>query len=241
MIDLMPDYDPAIVLGHIKANFDLSLPQARPCRAHSHKMSVAGGGPSLADTKDKLDGYICAINGSLGYLLDNGIKANACGVLDPGEHIAEMLVARQDVHYYVASMAHPKVHEKLKGCHVIQWHASGPPGAEDLLRAERPDDWFMVGGGSTMGMRWLNLGYVCGFREFHLHGLDSSYTDTTHASDDHERKQIIEINGRKTSPNFAQQVRDYGATTERFSQADMEPVSIELYGDGLLQDFYRQC
>lgn len=240
-MEFIPDYDPSEILGYIKENIKLQLPEVRPCHAHTHSMSVTGGGPSLKDTQDELSGYICTVNGSHDYLLEQGIRPNACGILDPKPEIANRITPQEDVHYYVASMAHPDVFEKLSGYHVIRWHASGLPGIEGLLRAERPDDWYLIGGGSTMGLRWLNLGYVCGFREFHLHGLDSSYQNgNTHAYSDHKRKNQITIDGRKTSPNFMQQVMDFGAVLDRFEQADMDNTDITLYGDGLLQDRYAK-
>ena len=234
---VIPSYDPCVVLDNMRINLKRDLYEVRSCRAHSHRMSVAGGGPSLDDTKDKLSGYVCAVNGSMRYLREQGIDVHACGILDPSEHIADSIDAIDGVHYYVASMAHPSVFEKLKNCHVVMWHPSGAIGAEEFLRVERPDDWFMVGGGSTMGVRWLNLGYVCGFREFHVHGLDSSYRDgKTHAYDEHDRKDRITVGDRETSPNFLQQVDDFASTMERFSQNDMEKIRIKLYGEGLLQD-----
>ena len=229
--------DPLEVLNNIAENIKRNLPEVAPCKPHTHTMSIAGGGPSLADTKDQLDGYICAINGSLGYLVDSGVSVNACGVVDPGEHIAGMIVPVDGVHYYIASTAHPKVFEKLKGQHVIMWHPSGPEGAEELLRREKPDDWLVIGGGSTMGVRWLNLGYVCGFRKFNVHGLDSSYRGgNTHAYPDRKRDNIIISDGWETSPNYLLQVADYGDTLKMLPDAE-----INLFGDGLLQSTYSRC
>lgn len=196
-------------------------------------MSIAGGAPSIQDTKNDLDGYICGINGSLRYLYENGIKAQACGICDPTEYVADNLEPIDGVHYFIASMVHPKIFEKLKDQHVIMWHCSGEPRAEELLK-----DKYLIGGGSTMGMRWLNLGYIMGFREFHLHGMDSSYVDgRTHAYKEHERKERIKVNDRETSPNFMSQINDFKETMERFKWPDMQPTKIRLYGEGLLQDF----
>lgn len=219
------------VLENMRINLQRKLPEVRQCKPHKHIMSIAGGGPSLADTKEQLKGYICAVNGSLRYLLSEGIEVNACGVVDPGEHLAEIIEARPDIHYFIASQAHPKVFEKLKGCHVVMWHASGPEGSEELLKQARPDDWFMIGGGSTMGVRWLNLGHACGFREFHVHGLDSSYRNgQTHAYQERERQNSLVVGGFETSPAFLQQVTDFAAT-----KALLNDSTIHLYGEGLLQ------
>lgn len=234
MLEMVPAYDPSMVLDHMRVNVKRNLPEVKVCRPHAHKLSVAGGAPSLQDTKDELDGYICGINGSVPYLYDNGIKAQACGVLDPHVDIEPI----KGVHYYVSSMAKPEVFEALKDCHVVMWHSSGPIGAEEVLK-ERDKDYLLIGGGSTMGLRWLNLGYTIGFRDFHLHGLDSSYRDgETHAYKDHDRTQMMTVNGRQTSPNFVQQVSDFPVIMDRFAQDDMDKINVQLYGEGLLQDSY---
>ena len=235
-MDFIPAYDPQMVLDHMEINLRRDLPEVKVCRPHAHKMSVAGGAPSLSDTKDKLDGYICAINGSLNYLYDNGIEAQACGILDPHVDVKPI----KGVHYYVCSIARPEVFDALKNEHVVMWHSSGPTGAEEVLKKHRKD-YLMMGGGSTMGLRWINLGYMMGFREFHLHGLDSSYRNgSTHAYNDHEREQRMTVNGRETSPNFLKQVSDFSGVMDRFSQPDVDPVNIKLYGTGLMQDTHAQ-
>ena len=134
-MEFVPAYDPQMVLDHMEENLKRGIPEVKACRPHAHKMSVAGGAPSLSDTKGQLDGYVCAINGSLNYLYDNGIEAQACGILDPHVDIEPV----KGVHYYVCSIARPEVFDALKGEHVVMWHSSGPPGAEEVLKKYRKD------------------------------------------------------------------------------------------------------
>lgn len=237
-LELTPAVPAVDQLGHARLALELGLPEIRPCKPHGHRLEVAAGGPSLADTMGAFQGYVAAVNGSLGYLLEQGILPNACGVLDPGQHMADVVVADRRVRYYVASTCHPDVFEKLKDCHVTLWHPSGLPGLEDLLQEHQPETWFMLGGGSTMGTRWLNLGYALGFRDFVFHGLDSSFRDgATHAYPDRaDAKVHIDVNGRRTRMNFVAQVSDFLAMRHRFQQPDIDPVTIEVVGDGLLQD-----
>lgn len=226
---------------NMRSSLARGLPELKRCRLHRTKLSVAGGGPSLSDTCSKLDGYIAAVNGSLRFLLERGIVPNACGVLDPGPHMADVIVADRRVRYYVASICDPSVFDKLRDCHVTLWHPSGQPECEALLKELRPENWFMVGGGSTMGLRWINLGYQLGFRDYDLHGLDSSFRGkSTHAYPDRaDSKNRIKINGRETRRNFLAQVADFAAVLERFSQPDVDAIEIEVRGEGLLQDYWR--
>lgn len=236
------------MLANMRSAIARGLPQATPCRPHGLVLSVAGGGPSLADTYQDLDGWICAVNGSLRFLLEREIKPGAsyaCGIMDAGEHIADVIVADPKVRYYVASICDPSVFDKLKDCDVRLWHISpdsteDPDGVKAILDQAYPGQWCTIGGGCTMGLRWINLGYFLGFRRFKLHGMDSSFrSGYTHAYPDRaDSKDQIEFNGRLTRPNFLAQVYDFFGTLNSFSEPDREPIDLLVFGDGLLQDEY---
>jgi hypothetical protein len=238
------------MLANMRSALERGLPEVTLCNAHDLILSVAGGGPSLADTYTQLDGVIAGVNGSLKFLLDRGIKDGAsyvCGIMDAGEHIADMIVADPNVRYYVASVVSPAVFDKLQGCDVRIWHVTpesteDPEGVEALLNEFYPNGWRAIGGGCTMGLRWINLGYVLGFRKFKLHGLDSSFRKgATHAYPDRaDSKDRIEFDGYETRPNFLAQVYDFFAVLNRVTQPDHEGVKIELFGEGLLQSRWAE-
>ena len=222
-------------------NFALGLPEAVRCKPHAHVMSIVGGGPSLQETYSQIDGYIAAINGSLGFLKSKGILAHACGMVDPRPDMAEMVEALDGVRYYIASICHSSVFERLSGCHVTMWHPSGVTGLESLLD-RRGFDWDMIGGGCSMGLRWVNLGYFLGFRKFRLFGMDSSFrAGRSHVYDDIRlRDGNIRIDGYDTRPEFVRQVEDFIELLERLEQPDVEQTSIEVVGDGLLPHFWKK-
>lgn len=247
---LTPAVSAERMIANMRSALSRGLPEVTPCKPHGLTLSVAGGGPSLLDTYQELDGVIAGVNGSLAFLLSHEIKDGAsyvCGIMDAGEHIADMIVADPNVRYYVASVVDPKVFDKLSGCDVRLWHVSpestsDPDGVESVLNEFRSDGWRAIGGGCTMGLRWINLGYVLGFRKFKMHGMDSSFRKgSTHAYPDRaDTKDRIEHNGYETRPNFLAQVYDFFGTINRFSEPDIEPIDIDLYGDGLLQSEWRE-
>lgn len=237
------------MLANMRSSLQRGLQEVTACKPHKLTLSVAGGGPSLQDTYPELDGVIAGVNGSLRFLLEREIKEGAsyiCGIMDAGEHIADMIVADPRVRYYVASVCHPSVFDKLEGCDVRLWHISpesteDPEGVEAILNEYHPNGWQAIGGGCTMGLRWINLGYVLGFRKFNLHGLDSSFREGTHAYPDRaDDKEWMEFDGYKTRPNFLAQVYDFFDTVNRFSEPDVDPIDIKMFGDGLLQSRWAE-
>ena len=230
---------------HVRSALKRGLPVSARCPAHDNIMSVAGGGPSLADTYSGLTGVIVSCNKSLSFLLDRDITPWACGVMDPGEHMADLIEPRRDVFYFLASVCHPRTFDKLTnaGCQVILWHALGLPTLEVILNDMRPGNWSAVGGGTTIGLRWVNLGYSMGFRTFHLHGVDSSYRKGeryAYSAEGAPAYHTMTVDGFLTSPNLMGQVEDFQSLLKMYSQPDIEPTTIEVFGDGLLPHWYRK-
>lgn len=210
-------------------------------------LSIAGGGPSLADTMHDMQGRIAAVNGSLAYLLDNNIVPDMCAVCDPSEWIADMLPVCRGVEYFIASRCHPRVFDRLTGCKVILWHCPGyeKPLVSELL-TERGTPTVQIGGGSTICLRLLGLGYTLGFREFHCHGMDSSYRARPHAYEDKYTDDILPgflIRGYRTDMVFAEQVPQFMriAKTMTAGSEYFEPCRINVFGDGLLQHSWREA
>lgn len=246
---ILADYPPRVatpdetMLEHVRSALSRNLRGPQLCRPHSRLMSVAGGGPSLADTWKDLKGTIVTANAGLTALLDKGVTPWACGLLDAREHIADLIEPHPDVFYFVASTCHPRVFDRIANCKVVLWHPSGCPGIADVV----PPGQHMIAGASTMGLRWMNLGFYMGFRRFVLHGMDSSYRGrATHAYPDYRDGRggddgpgSIEIDGFRTDPNFLEQVRDFVAMRELFTHGD-DATEIQLKGTGLLQHTVRK-
>ena len=225
------------MLANARASLDRGLPIVKPCEAHDLTLCIAAGGPSLQDTYRDLHGVVVAVNGSLKFLNDKEVPPWGCGVMDPGAHMPDIVPRVEGVHYLIGSICNPALFDHLEGMDVGLWHPGGVDGLWETLGTKR-NSWTVVAGGSTMGLRWLNLGYVLGFRRFEFHGLDSSYRESgTHAYPDHtDDADHLVIEGYHTKLAFVRQVADFFAILDAFSGQDVDEISIEIKGTGWLQD-----
>jgi len=204
-------------------------------------LSVMAGGPSLARTWRQAEGKVIAVNGVHNWLVERGMVPWACCLLDVNPDLRDWILPRDDVIYFVASMADPETFDHLAGRHVVLWHASGPGGVDAVLN-ERSGDWLLVGGGTTVALRCLNLGYILGYRRFRFFGLDSSYENGVSHAYHHETLPTVtvEAGGREfvTQAGFARQVMDFCSVMDGFTSGRLtgkpESLDVQVIGDGLL-------
>ncbi len=212
-----------------------NLPEIRRLNPHGHTLSIAGGGPSIADTYKELTGYVGAVNKSHDWLLEKGVVPNACCILDPLPVMAEAVTPHKDVTYLIASCCDPALFDKLRGYRVGLWHASNFADEMSVLKGR---DSLLLGGGTTVSLRWLNIGYVCGFRSFHIHGVDSSAKDGRHHAYDHAQDDDLykkDVEGRRTHAGALVQIAAFFGVLDRWSKDDVDPVSFKVFGEGLFQ------
>lgn len=243
---IKPVFDTNMVLAHMRSSLKRGLIEMEPRPANKRTLTIIAGGPSLRNTIADAHYPMAAVNGSLAYLLARDQVPDMCGLLDPRPHLADEVALSRQTTYFVASMCHPKVFDKLAGHHVRLWHAGGDPEVAKLAAEHlRPT----VPGGSTMGLRWIDLGVALGYRDFDLHGFDSSFvarvneqkTIATHAydhfTDNPDASLVTYVEGYPTSLNFIHQVRDFFQRLPVWEQAG---VKLRVHGEGLLQHFVRE-
>lgn len=209
--------------------------------AFSGSLSICGSGPSIAQTYQDLSGDVMAINNCLRFLLDAGIVPKFAMFWDAAEVVEQFAVPHPEITYLVGARCHPKVYENLKGCKIITWHAGGDHNINDYL-LERKIDEPMVNGGSAGVTRALYLGYALGYRSFHLHGADSSYSEegATHVNGSVVPEKDFKIwvgnhDGNKsfrTTPEWCGQVEEIKLIYPMFST--MLNCPIKVHGTGLL-------
>lgn len=225
------------VQENIKSSIQRGLPELTPAPlTHNGTMVIVGSGPSVTKyaeqiKKDQDEGKtICAIKGAHDWLMENGITPDCFLSVEPRDRSNQIKHKNEHTVYMLASRVHPAVFDALKGCKVLLWHSWSAEKENDVM----PKGTMQIGGGTTSGLRAVNVGFVLGYRKFKFYGFDSCL------SPDKKQKrftgekpgQIIDvIVGDKTfycTGALAQQARDFQQIY------DIMDVNIESVGDGLI-------
>lgn len=209
------------------------------------RISIVCYGPSLKKTWRQIKRPIMTISGAHDFLISKGIVPDFHMDCDPREHKVKMLKKpHKDVRYIMASCCHPSLWEKLKGYNVTLWHLLNGQATEDWMKQNHPEVNVknMIGGGSTAGMRALEVCGAMGFRKFNVFGMDCSFDAEGHHAGEHLGKVQTEIrvtvgkNGREflTSP----QMKEAAQEIEKFVMT--YDVELTMYGDGLAQEMIKK-
>lgn len=199
-------------------------------------MSIVCYGPSLKDTWRYIKRPIMTVSGAHDFLLERGIVPDYHTDCDPREHKQKMFKGpHQLVKYRMATCCHPSWWPRLEGHDVELWHLHNDSHTEEWVREHDPGA-NMLGGGSTAGMRALEVGSMLGYRRFEMHGMDGSFesNEVRHAGTHLGKVQnLIEVNcdGRwyKSSPQMIE------ASKEMVTFIQNYDCEITFHGDGLCQ------
>ena len=234
------------LLEQIKANVALDLPEFCPLpNAHNGTIVLVGSGPSVRGELDsiraqkKKGNLIVALKGAHDFLLENNIKPDWCVMLDPQEKIVNCVQKHEEgIVYLIASQCHPSVFEFLKEEYVIIWHALSGIGEQEILEKK-----VLLGGGTTTGMRTLNMIYTLGYRKAHLYGFDSCVTTedgvaykrlNVHSDNGMDKPgKIIDVwigkNRYWANPAMAAQAQEF-----QQAMAVLKGMKVNIHGDGLI-------
>lgn len=236
--------DPAVMLEQYRENLKRDIPFLAPRNVHKDTMLLVGGGPSLRDTLAKLrfhqarGGHIYALNGTHDYLIDRGIVPDYHVLLDSRpDNTCFVQRPRKDVKYLVGAQCHAAMFEALEGYNVTLW-LTDHDGASDLVKGREDKPVVLIGGGATVGMKSMYLGYTMGYRKFHFFGFDSSYrADENHAYaqplNANERRIDIVANGKTFScaPWMAKQANEFQRQARKLLELGCR---LTVHGDGLI-------
>jgi len=223
--------------SNIKSSMARNLPAMVPAIcSHDGHFVIVGSGPSMprmieSIREDKKNGIpICAVKGAHDYLYKNEITPDLFICVDPRDRTENITLAGDETVYMMASRCHPAMFDRLHDKKVVLWHSFGDEAETQYYKGQS-----CIGGGSTSGLRAITVGFVLGFRNFILYGMDSCLAEdrTTKRFTGEQSGQVIDvIVGDKTfycNGAMAQQ-----ATEIQELMGAMPDIHIEIRGGGLL-------
>jgi hypothetical protein len=211
---------------------------------HDQWINIICFGPSLLETWHDIHRYdylpILTVSGAHDFLIRREITPSIHVHLDPRPYQKAMLeLPSESTRYLMASVCSPVFWDVLKDFHVELWHLINDEQTVDWIRKNHPAGLAsMIGGGSTVGQRAMNVAGALGFRKFRVFGMDFSFGDNHWAGPhpgNEERIIHVELNGKtyQTTPQLWKAAREM---CEFLESADVE---VQFHGNGLMQDAAR--
>lgn len=239
---------------HFYATLDRGFKDFTPyIGKYSGSCSLVGAGPSIKETYKEITGDVVSVNSAIWFLLEKGIVPKFHVIWDALEICEKFAIPHPDVTYLIASRCHPKVHEKLKDCNVIVWHAGGDYDIQEIMNSKEVQDRIgiqpLVNGGSAGVTRGLFLVSTLGYTDFHIFGGDSSYSgNETHVMGSVVKEKDMMVcmgDGTpgaptawfRTTPEWCQQVNEFRTLYAIFAD---KGCKITVHGEGLLGEMYKR-
>lgn len=237
--EIVANTEQSRVEANVKANVATGFPWLEIKAEHSGHAVIVGGGPSLKASLDEIrwrqehGQVVIALNGSAHFLRRNGILADWQVILDSRPENAAFV--HEDVpQHFVCSQCDPAVLAKIKRPPII-FHVNTPTTVNTLPDARVAH---LISTGSTVGLIAMGIAYTQGFRNIHLHGMDSSYAEGSHhayaqALNDSDRVVEAIVGDRvfNCAPWMVAQVNQFQEVAVQLAELG---CTITVAGDGLL-------
>lgn len=204
---------------------------------------IVGGSPSLESQIWRIRGYqnsgcaIFATNGAYKYLKESGIQPDGHVICDARSENVDFVPPPEDktVLCFYASQTHRSV-RKAAGDRLTTWHRFSDVYKEVV--GDHPSKEVFVGGGSTVGLLAISVGYILGFRNFLIFGMDSSYAEDSHHAyrqslndDEYTVNAIVNDRQFKAAPWMVQQAEEFMRMADHMKAIGCR---LTVYGEGLI-------
>lgn len=225
-------------LENIAANMAAVEPRLRlPWPPKEDVAQLVCFGPSLRRTWEQIDQtkLIVTVSGAHDFLRGRGITPDYHVEFDWRPHKAHHISDPAETTFWLASCVSPELRQKCPN--IVLWHAEQSLEEVEFIR-QREAEAFLVPGGSSAGLRAIELLVALGFRNFEIFGMDSSFDEKFGgwAGQHHGKRtaDVVEVPyaGRKflTSAPFMLYIDQFRAC--RVAHKD---CVFNLHGDGLMQ------
>jgi hypothetical protein len=211
---------------------------------HDGTLVICGSGPSIEKhvediRRDKEAGKtICAVKGAYDFLRGHGITPDLYLSVEP--RYKAVTNPAKETTFLLASRCHPQMFEDLKPYSVLLWHSWSTDDQMEALQGK-----VCIGGGTTSGLRAVNLGYCLGFTRFKMYGMDSSLGTKGEKRVGQEklgdRVNKIEVQVGENGPAFITNMAMAAQAQDFQSIYDVMPeVTIDVIGEGLIPAIWEQ-
>jgi hypothetical protein len=181
---------------------------------------------------------IVAIKAAHDFLCDNGVIPDMWVNLDPRDRTNGIQKANDTTLYLVASRCPPVTFDYLEGKKVMLWHSWAEGPEYDAIGPGK----LAVGGGTTSGLRAINIGWCLGFRKFIMYGYDScNRADGVKRFTGDMTGNTVDVwvggpTGKKFTCNMAmaQQANEFQKLFEV-----MGDITLDVKGPGLIAEIMR--
>lgn len=234
------------IAENIEYSLSLNLQEFAPALIPNNgTIIICGSSPSLPDGIDEIrqlhkDIPIIAVNGAHDFLLENLITPDIFLTVDPRGMPQNLKHANDNTIYLLASRVNIEDFKRLEGRKRVIFH-SWSEDDEELI----PKKKMRIGGGTTSGLRAVNVAYLMGFRKIILFGMDSCLgknqekrvTDKRLADNVMRVPVVLGNPPREFMCNaaMAAQAHDFQSIWDI-----MPELNIEVRGDGLLAEIVKQ-
>jgi len=225
--------------ANIRSALDRGLPEFAPAIVpNDGTFVIVASGPTMPHFIEHIreewekGRAICAINGAYDYLVEQGITPHLFLTVDPRPMPQNVKNPQHDTIFLLASRVNPELYDRLKDHKVMVWHSWSTEPECDVWKGR-----FGIGGGTTSGLRAVNVGYLLGFRHFVMFGMDSCL-----ASDKDTKRFTGEIVGDGWVTDVIVGDKTFYCNGAMAQQANefqllyqgMPDAKIEAMGDGLI-------
>lgn len=242
----------AQAVKNMAANCKRDLPWFTGGPVHKGELVIVGGGPSLLTRMDVIarrqlaGATVLCTNGTNLLLREHGIEPDMVVFVDPSPAVAGFVDHEEPSAslYLIASICDPSVFDALEGREVFVWHPemTGETDQQAAIFEQYPDKpCSLIGGGNTGAMRALNLGFILGYRTFHLYGMDSSYPKggADHAYKKHDGPEPEALSALFNGKHFCASpwmVRQADEFKFYYAQLTTLGCNIHVHGEGLIPE-----
>lgn len=238
-VDVRQYGEPEGIEENIRYSLSLGLPEFQPIPlAHDGTVCIIGSGPSLGGQVDSIrkereqNHPLIAVNGAHDFLCGHGMIPEVFLTVDPRGMPHNFKCVNDETTYMLASRASQEDFKLLEGKKILLWHSWSTEDSLKLLQGK-----VCVGGGTTSGLRAINVAYLMGFRNFHLYGMDSCLGEKgeKRLGEDPLPKNVsrtdVIVGGRRFYCNMAM-----AAQAQEFQElySVMPDLHVEVFGGGLL-------